>query len=338
MFSAYSNNERNNSLLKLHFIIEDDLRRYEERLVKDENVLKKVLEHEVEATKIMRDFQNYANFTYKYETMISAVSGASDADAQYFSRRLWRARKVEQLIEELNDVTTAMYTDKIPDKLTRQILENIGISGLTNMKLIDIRSRNDTVTVQFQTVVGDKVTGTMVHRKKVAILTSPDRMYLVRTDFTLGNPIGIREVRMTGPISSDCGQLVNVVGNRYMTVTGGELVCTNSVTKKISIMTFNSSETILLTEQEECHNDCINIGRYRREERTLDTKPVRLKGLKREQLVAGQTSALEMHKLRTIQDRINELTRREMLENKQMMEQLGEQETETGVGQGQVEG
>ena len=90
---VYTYNERNNDIIIYIFFIEDELRRYEERLVKDENIFKKVLEHEVEATKIMRDFQNYANFTYKYKTTISAVSGASDADAQYFSHRLWRAKK-----------------------------------------------------------------------------------------------------------------------------------------------------------------------------------------------------------------------------------------------------
>ena len=176
--------------------LEDEVKSQNKRITRDEQILKKVLQHKIDSTKIIRELQSIANNTYRYEILASAISGASNADAQYFSRRLWRVRKIKEFLEEMDDITNTMYTKEVSHTLSASILQSMGIFEPANVNLHTMSLTNNMVTATFQTVTGDKVTGTISYRQNYSIISAPDRMYMVRPDFTLGMPIGERQTRI----------------------------------------------------------------------------------------------------------------------------------------------
>ena len=250
---------------KLHTIythLEDEVKSQNERITRDEQILKKVLQHEIDSTKIIRELQSIANNTYRYEILAAAISGASNADAQYFSRRLWRVRKIKEFLEEVDDITSAMYTKEVSHTLSAAILQSMGIFEPAKVNLHTMSLTNNTVTVTFQTVTGDKVTGTISHRQNYSIISAPDRMYMVRADFTLGMPIGVRQTRINGPINEDCGQIVHKIGDRYTAITSGVLKCKSIAATQNEhnrTLHFNSSTEIRIHSTEDCYNDCISV-------------------------------------------------------------------------------
>ena len=54
-------------------------------------------------------------------------------------------------------------------------------------------------------------------------ITTPNRMYIVRDDFS--GSLGAWEARVTGPQDTECSMVVHLTGKRYQVVTSGNMTC-----------------------------------------------------------------------------------------------------------------
>ena len=126
-------------------------------------------------------------------------------DASYRSKKDFRIEIFEHMMHVILEIVSAMHDGQATSQYGAEIIAESGGNGVNEVYFGSVSATGDEYIVRFFYDTGINRYGAYSSLNDSAMITAPDRTYLVRTGFVPGGPLGVGEVRLTGSLEANCG-------------------------------------------------------------------------------------------------------------------------------------
>jgi len=262
-------------------VTEEELTEQKQKVALMEEKLRLSLAHEISLTQIVRDLQHRYNSTYRYEMMIGVVSANSQADAQYYSRRLWRTLEAERFLQEVRAVFLSIHEGTVNLEAMNIMMSEAGAPGTSEALSIKTSFENGLLHVATRVLLGNMVESRITRSNRTAFISTASNLYLVGSDYASGTPITPAFARVVSAVNADCAQLTLLRADRYRVENGGGISCTSEdgIATEATVVT---NSNFRIKKGTTCNTSCLEIGLqgYYLESRNLSVSPRSAPGIR----------------------------------------------------------
>jgi len=262
-------------------VTEEELAEQKQKVALMEQKLRLSLAHEISLTQTVKDLQHRYNSTYRYEMMIGVVSSNSQADAQYYSRRLWRTLEAERFLQEVRAVFVSIHEGTVNLEAMSFMMSEAGTPGTSEALSIRTYFEDGLLHVATRVLLGKMVESRITRSNRTAFISTASNLYLVASDYASGTPITPEFARVVNAVNAGCAQLTLLRADRYRTENGGGISCTteDGITTEATIVT---DSIFRIKKGTTCNTSCLEIGLkgYYLESRNMSVSPRSAPGIR----------------------------------------------------------
>ena len=201
-----------------------------------------------------------------------------------------------------------------------KVMTRAGTGGAGRLDHVNLRKEGQIARATSSYEVGGWVDMHQTTKDGLMYVTTPNRMYIVRDDFS--GSLGAWEARVTGPQDMDCSIVVHLTGKRYQVMTSGNMTCYSP--EGVGRLQWNrAGDTFRLFRGEpSCSTRCLSVGPrgFKVDLRTLDTIPTVHPAMLREvSTFQGAPNPLDINTDKQTFNRLHDIIQKDVKENKDML-------------------
>ena len=181
-------------------------------------------------------------------------------NARYTSRKNFRMMLLNEYMEKMKNAVDVSFGGEFGMSESADLMASIGIKGASPVRFHSLEADKDNF---YLTMYFDSGTYTSVDRTSrndsSILLQTMTRLYMVSSQFLIGSPLSIAEVRVVKGISDNCLTMVHLNLHSYKILTNGNITCSRNGKGKY-FYTLKKGDMLNLEGRDYCRNECIELG------------------------------------------------------------------------------
>jgi hypothetical protein len=220
------------------------------------------------------------------------------------------------------------------------VISTTGLRGIGQLRHYSLNYEDHTLTEVMYTDTGihTKVSKTHWSNGTALIIQTQARIYIVSKHFQPGTPLSMQDVRIIGPIKTDCALAIHTQHGRYDIIQSGTMQCW---THGISLAQISVDKGSILHRDDTdfCSNECIQLGfkGYMFEEKHMPTQPsihpANMRQFIHDKMRGDQTTTYQMHKLENGHQMVHDQMAKDIRDSEDIIQEIrDEQDSSADVG------
>jgi len=218
--------------------------------------------------------------------MIGVVSSNSQADAQYYSRRLWRSLESERFLQEIRAAFVSIHEGTVNLEAMNLMMSEAGAPGMSEALSIRATYEDGLLHMDTRVLLGNMVESRITRSNRTAFLSTASNLYLVGSEYTSGTPITPAFARVVSAVRAECAQMTLIRADRYRIVNGGDISCMEEDGTRTEA-TVTTDSVFRIKKGTACNISCLEIGLkgYYTENRTMSVSPRSAPGIRLDRII-----------------------------------------------------
>jgi hypothetical protein len=244
----------------------------------------------------------------------------------------------EYLTRQKHALRTAL-TGVSDDADALSVISTTGLRGIGQVRHYALNYEDHTLTEVMYTDTGmhTKVSKTHWANGTALIMQTQARMYLVSKHFQRGASLSMQDVRIIGPIKSDCALAIHTLHGRYDIIQAGTLDCwTHGVSNER--ITVDKGSILHRDDTDFCSNECIQLGfkGYMFEEKHMPVQPTihpaDMRQFKQDKVRGDQTAVYHLQKLENGHQMIHDQMAEDIRDSEDIIQEIRDTQGNSDVG------
>lgn len=225
------------------------------------NKVKSMLVHETHIEGELIKLQNELKQIY-YEDFkaIRKIEFNMLHNARYNSRKNFRIMLLTEYMSKMKGAVDVSFGGEMGMAESADLMASVGIKGASPVKYHNLEIDNDNF---YLNMYFDSGTYTGVDRTirndSTILLQTMTRLYIVSSQFLVGSPLSMAEVRVIKGIQPGCLIMIHINLHSYRVIAPGSITCSRNGKGKYQY-DLQKGDFLHLEGRDFCRNECIEMG------------------------------------------------------------------------------